>query len=122
MQESVINRSVVKVDQHFSLYRTYQLFRTLGLRHLLVTDKNNRVVGMITRRNLMTFNMEVRIEELLREADDDGSKTADDSCDVLPAVTLRMKHDSITEEDEDSITVQAAANGRVRKGNATTKF
>ena len=78
---------------------------------------------MITRRNLMTFNMEVRIEELLREADDDGSKMADDSCDVLPAVTLRMKHDSITEEDEDGVTVQAAAaNGRVRKGSATTKF
>ena len=78
---------------------------------------------MITRRNLLTFNMEVRIEEMIREEDNDSSKMADDSCDVIPAITLRLKHDSIHEEDESEVTHDAgASNGKPGKIKATTKF
>jgi len=42
-----------QVHSSFSLLRGYQLFRGLGLRHLLVVDKHNRVLGMVTRIDLM---------------------------------------------------------------------
>ena len=50
--------SVPKVDQCYSLLRTYRMFRTLGLRQLVVIDIRNRVVGIITRKDLMQFNMQ----------------------------------------------------------------
>lgn len=45
----------MSVQAHFSLQRTYIIFRTLGLRHLTVVDRQNRVVGVITRKDLMPF-------------------------------------------------------------------
>eukprot|EP01119_Soliformovum_irregulare_P023076 TRINITY_DN7_c2_g1_i4.p1 TRINITY_DN7_c2_g1~~TRINITY_DN7_c2_g1_i4.p1 ORF type:complete len:286 (-),score=97.61 TRINITY_DN7_c2_g1_i4:73-930(-) len=36
--------------------RTYDLFRTLGLRHLVIVDSENKVVGMVTRKDLADFN------------------------------------------------------------------
>ncbi len=35
-----------------SILRAYRYFRTMGLRHLLITDNAHRVTGMITRANL----------------------------------------------------------------------
>ncbi len=35
-----------------SLSRTFQLFRTMGLRHIVVTDSSFCVKGMITRKEL----------------------------------------------------------------------
>jgi hypothetical protein len=63
--EAFINISTPKVDRDYSLYRTYVIFRTLGLRHLVVVDVNNRVVGIITRKDLMQFRMQERLENLL---------------------------------------------------------
>ena len=57
--------SVPKVDQCYSLLRTYRLFRTLGLRQLVVIDIRNRVVGIITRKDLMQFNMQEKLETLI---------------------------------------------------------
>ena len=57
--------SVPKVDQCYSLLRTYRLFRTLGLRQLVVIDIRNRVVGIITRKDLMQFNMQEKLEKLI---------------------------------------------------------
>ena len=54
-----------KVDKDFSLYRTYVIFRTLGLRHLVVVNVHNQVVGLITRKDLMPFKMQERLESLL---------------------------------------------------------
>ena len=58
-----VNISATQVQEQYSLDRTYLLFRTLGLRHLTVTDANNCVSGMITRKDLMGFKMEEKIEE-----------------------------------------------------------
>ncbi|XP_067409978.1 chloride channel protein C-like [Emydura macquarii macquarii] len=60
--EPYINKSAVSVQAHFSLQRTYIIFRTLGLRHLTVVDLQNRVVGIITRKDLMSFQLEERLE------------------------------------------------------------
>lgn len=55
LQDPYINKSAMSVQAHFSLQRTYIIFRTLGLRHLTVVDRQNRVVGVITRKDLMPF-------------------------------------------------------------------
>nr|XP_014432999.2 chloride channel protein C-like [Pelodiscus sinensis] len=60
--EPYINKSAVSVQAHFSLQRTYIIFRTLGLRHLTVVDLQNRVVGIITRKDLMSFQLEERLQ------------------------------------------------------------
>jgi len=60
-----VNHSAPTVQESFSLHRTYIIFRTLGLRHLTVVDKRNRVKGIITRKDLMGFQMEERIHSVL---------------------------------------------------------
>ncbi|XP_071784612.1 chloride channel protein C-like isoform X1 [Asterias amurensis] len=60
-----INVSAPAVPEYFSLHRTYILFRTLGLRHLTVVDSRNTVVGIITRKDLMGFNLEEKLSQLL---------------------------------------------------------
>ncbi len=66
----LVSRSVVAVDESHSLRRTYSMFRSLGLRHLVVTGSgsgsesagreggNTTVRGVITRKDLMGFAME----------------------------------------------------------------
>ncbi|NXW56733.1 CLCD protein, partial [Eurystomus gularis] len=53
--EPYINKSAVSVQAHFLLQHTYVIFCTLGLRHLTVVGPQNRVVGVITRKDLMPF-------------------------------------------------------------------
>jgi chloride channel 7 len=59
--EPYVNQSAVSIPDKFSLERTYIIFRTLGLRHMTVTDELNHVVGIITRKDLMGFNMEEKL-------------------------------------------------------------
>jgi len=42
----------VQVRAECSAQRVYIIFRTLGLRHLCVTDSSNSVIGMITRKDI----------------------------------------------------------------------
>ena len=65
-QENYINRSAPHICEDFSLHRTYIIFRTLGLRHLTVVDGANRVVGIITRKDLMGFSLEEKLEQRKR--------------------------------------------------------
>lgn len=61
-----MNRSAPRIEEEFSLHRTYIIFRTLGLRHLTVVDMVNRVVGIITRKDLMGFSLEEKLERRKR--------------------------------------------------------
>ena len=36
------------------MQRSYRVFRTLGLRHLLVVNKRNQVLGIVTRSDLVS--------------------------------------------------------------------
>ena len=63
-----MNQSAISVPSKFSLHRTYIIFRTLGLRHLTVTDNDNHVVGVITRKDLMGFHMEERLSSIIHDA------------------------------------------------------
>ena len=60
-----INDSGVCVLQHFSLHRAYTLFRTMGLRQMTVVNHTNQVVGTISRKDLMGFAIEERLEKML---------------------------------------------------------
>ena len=46
-----------QVLDSFSVDRTYILFRTMGMRHLMVIDEHNHVRGIITRKDLMGFRL-----------------------------------------------------------------
>nr|XP_056710733.1 chloride channel protein D-like [Euleptes europaea] len=59
--EPYINKSAVSVQANFSLQRTYVIFRSLGLRHLTVVNLQNQVVGIITRKDLMSFQLEEKL-------------------------------------------------------------
>ena len=63
-----MNVSAPAVPEHFSLHRTYIIFRTLGLRHLTVVNGHNSVVGIITRKDLMGFHLEEKLAHLLFDA------------------------------------------------------
>ncbi|KAM9024014.1 chloride channel protein C-like isoform 2-T2 [Ara ararauna] len=76
--EPYINRSAMSVQAHFSLQRTYIIFRTLGLRHLTVVDLQNQVVGVITRKDLMPFPLEERLRlQLASQSPDAGEQPLD---------------------------------------------
>ena len=49
-----MNVAPVTVSPLCPIARCYTLFRGMGIRHLPVVDDNNRVVGIITRKELMT--------------------------------------------------------------------
>ncbi|XP_031421778.1 H(+)/Cl(-) exchange transporter 7 isoform X3 [Clupea harengus] len=52
-----MNPTPYTVPQETSLPRVFKLFRALGLRHLLVVDSENRVVGLVTRKDLARYHM-----------------------------------------------------------------
>jgi len=75
----------VSIPGKFSLERTYIIFRTLGLRHMSVVDELNRVIGIITRKDLMGFNMAEKLltnEQLPRERRN-GGELGDDEMLLL---------------------------------------
>ena len=47
------NTAPYTVNETASIQRTYRLFRTLGLRFLVVVNHHNQVVGIITRKDLL---------------------------------------------------------------------
>uniref|UniRef100_A0A672TPR6 Chloride channel protein n=1 Tax=Strigops habroptila TaxID=2489341 RepID=A0A672TPR6_STRHB len=52
-----MNPSPYTVPQEASLPRVFKLFRALGLRHLVVVNNRNEVVGMVTRKDLARYRL-----------------------------------------------------------------
>ena len=59
----------VTIQDCASLQRTYRVFRTLGLRHLVVVDAGNKVRGIITRKDLDHHTLEERLAWAANEAE-----------------------------------------------------
>ena len=56
-----IDMSSYSVPDTFSLERAYALFRTMGLRHIVVTDKRNTPTGVLSRKDLLPRHVEERL-------------------------------------------------------------
>jgi chloride channel 7 len=59
----------VTIQDCASIQRTYRVFRTLGLRHLVVVDAGNKVRGIITRKDLDHHTLEERLAWAANEAE-----------------------------------------------------
>lgn len=53
-----MDTSPYTIHESASIQRTYRYFRTMGLRHLIVLDCDHKVVGMITRHDLVEHRLE----------------------------------------------------------------
>lgn len=53
----VMNPSGYSVTHSASFPRIFRLFRALGLRHLVVVNDRNEVIGIVTRKDLARFKM-----------------------------------------------------------------
>ena len=58
-----INTSAVTVPQNFSIERAYLIFRSMGLRHLTIVDDNNRIQGIVTRKDLMGYRLDTAVRK-----------------------------------------------------------
>ena len=50
-----MNLSPYTCIESVSFARLFNLFRSMGLRHLVVVNENNKVVGIVTRKDLAKF-------------------------------------------------------------------
>ncbi|XP_029015556.1 H(+)/Cl(-) exchange transporter 7 isoform X2 [Betta splendens] len=52
-----MNPTPYTVPEETSLPRVFKLFRALGLRHLVVVNDENKVIGLVTRKDLARYHM-----------------------------------------------------------------
>ncbi|CBZ31439.1 chloride channel protein, putative [Leishmania donovani] len=74
----IVNRSPWVIPPFFNLQMTYQTFRMMGLRHMVVVD-GDTVAGMITRKDLLVNSLRHRMKELSARL-----ATADSAAPSLP--------------------------------------
>ncbi|KAJ1534924.1 DNA mismatch repair protein [Nowakowskiella sp. JEL0078] len=55
--------SPISVQKHVSISKCYAIFRRLGLRHLIVADSRNTVVGILTRRDLVPWEVSAKLSK-----------------------------------------------------------
>ena len=60
--EEAMNQAPFHVLTNTPAHKVHRLFRTMGLRHLVVTDELNQVTGIITRSDLIHHQDELEAE------------------------------------------------------------
>jgi len=55
-----MNLTPYLIQKTATVERVFRLYRTMGLRHLPVIDEHGKVVGMITRRDLVNFESKTK--------------------------------------------------------------
>merc|ERR1719410_1966977 len=63
----IMNTTPITCLHSTCLPQMFNLFRALGLRHLLVLNDNNEVVGMVTRKDLARFRVKHGLGSMERE-------------------------------------------------------
>lgn len=61
-----MNITVYTVSEEFAVSEAYTMFRTMGLRHLVVVNEMNRLKGMITKKDLLEHSCKEKYKELKR--------------------------------------------------------
>ncbi len=62
------DRSPVTTVPHAKVARAFDMFRKLGMRHMCVIDDEHRLVGILTRKDLMTYRIRENIMSPRAEA------------------------------------------------------
>lgn len=62
-----VNASPYIVSEDMNMSKVYSLFRTLGLRHICVAPKANNLIGILSRKDLLTHHLEEKLEEINHE-------------------------------------------------------
>ena len=93
------------VPAKFSLHRAYTLLSALGLRHLTVVSEENHVVGIITRKDLMGFNMVDVLSSIMNTkpyftGDSSGGFDNPVSTSVSTSASVSPRVSTIQEEEE----------------------
>ncbi|KAG5495066.1 hypothetical protein JKF63_02119 [Porcisia hertigi] len=65
-----VDTSAFRVLDTTALPQTYEMFTTLGLRHLVVVNRSNYAVGMITRKDLVGDHLSAVLESLDSQTND----------------------------------------------------
>jgi len=63
----IMNHTPTTILHSTSMPQMFNLFRALGLRHMLVLNDNNEVVGMVTRKDLARFRVVHHGSSMARE-------------------------------------------------------
>ena len=78
------NFSYSALPDNFSLHRAYLLLRTLGMRQIILLDDSNQPSGILTRKDLMGFAVEAKLQESVSRRDSDSDGTRNKSDKTIP--------------------------------------
>ena len=78
----ITNTSAFSVPDMFSVSATYNLFRGMGMRHLVVVNKHNSVIGILTRKDLVAHTILKNTYET-RETDNDDAGLPSNATDTF---------------------------------------
>jgi len=62
-----MNLTPFLIQKNATAERVFRLFRTMGLRHLPVIDGRAKVVGMITRRDIVNYEKKLPEQKLKKK-------------------------------------------------------
>lgn len=60
-----MNPSPFVIQEHSPVTQVFNIFRTMGLRHLTIVNKSNQAVGMITRKDLTDVRFRKQLQVIL---------------------------------------------------------
>lgn len=112
-----VDFSAYAIHEATSLSRTYHMFRILGLRHLVVVNRSNQVVGMITRKDLVSDRMMERIQQENEKrrtvlgvgSPSEGVDSASDINDALSVFLLNRKQQSESHHELGGVNADSAS-------------
>lgn len=111
-----MDRSPFTVNSQTTLSRTYNLFRTMGLRHLPVVDGSNKVVGMITREDMLETKLhhiwEHEGESMIKSMNIENVEPTFVPADRKPSVSGSRGADASSSTDPAGTLVAATSRGR----------
>ena len=60
-----MNLAPYSLSENSNLPRIFRLFRGLGLRHIVIVDKRNNVIGIVTRIDVAKYRAHVGFKKIV---------------------------------------------------------